>query len=278
MCYNSNAHQQRAPAQERAYHLSHRRSRESPKQTVHLLVWSRYEHTWRRHMSGWTCCGRHFVTLTKLRQHQDSDVCRDCRTREQEQPRGMPEQGPSEQGRWDITCMSNAARMRTVHKVPREAAQTMKQDFAGIVAQLKVDIRKRMERHLEISPDIDQALDEVFSVPPGLMKRDSEIDMLRQSPAYTKPVKRYLGTCPDSGEVFHCHDVPLDSSSRNRGPRCECKRLPRAASSARATHHVLVRPRRPEARQHCHDQSGHRILHLCRFGGLQRPRCPLHHC
>ena len=40
--------------------------------------------------------------------------------------------------------------------------------------------------------------------------RDSELDRLRQSPAYVRPVKRYLGTNPATGEEFYAYDTPLD--------------------------------------------------------------------
>ena len=91
-------------------------------------------------------------------------------------------------------------------------------NIEGVKGLLKDAMRKA---HLQLqekmasrlgaqAADVEDVLQKVFETACDLGGRDSELDKLRSSKAYVKPVRRYLGTCPNSKEDFYAYDAPLD--------------------------------------------------------------------
>ena len=170
-------------------------------------------------------CERRFVTLHGLRQHQDSHCkAHIAKVREEADVAEAGEDNycvnfqPSEGGpeighQQSEPTMLRLARLRTVHGVGRGAMMNMKQIMREQVETLRTQVQARLEEqlgHQEFS--IDELVQSVFETAADLGARDAELDLLRGSEAYVKPVRRYLGTCPNSGEAFYAYDSPLDKN------------------------------------------------------------------
>lgn len=154
-------------------------------------------------------CGKVCSTSAKLRQHQDFSGCVPVSPREF----GQHTEQPMNTGDWASDLLLAAARARTAHGVPRAAMTAMKQSFVQAVQDMKLKAKQRLELAVaKGEPDLGSVMEEVMSIPSFLSQRDSELDLLRASPAYVKPVKRYLGKCSKSGEEFYAVDSPLDKN------------------------------------------------------------------
>ena len=109
--------------------------------------------------------------------------------------------------------MLQLARLRTVHGVGRHAMQSMKQIMREQVHTLRTQLQARLEEELgHQAASVDELVQSVFETAADLGARDAELDFLCGSEAYVKPVRRYLGKCPNSGEAFYAYDSPLDKN------------------------------------------------------------------
>ena len=161
-----------------------------------------------------TACGTLFTTTTKLRQHLQFSACVPVHGHTSMQRR-EDEGGVRPSENWSFNLLLAAAHSRTVQGVPRDAVNSIKRCFVQAVETLKAQTKQRLEESLargHAAQDIPSLMDEIFKVPSALHRQDSELSMLRASPAYVAPVKRYLGTCSKSGEVFYAYDAPLDKT------------------------------------------------------------------
>jgi hypothetical protein len=126
----------------------------------------------------------------------------------------LPPQAAAERtSDWASDILLAAARGRTAHGVPRAAMNAMKKSFVQAVKEIKLQAKQRLELAFAKGDfDLDSIMEEVLKVPSCLERQDSELALLRTSPAYVKPIKRYLGVCPNSGEEFYAVDSPLDKN------------------------------------------------------------------
>ena len=74
-------------------------------------------------------------------------------------------------------------------------------------SQLQEKLTSRLGRD---AAGLEDLVKEAFEEAGDLGGRDSELQLLRSSSGYVKPVRRLIGTCPDSKEGFHAYDSPLD--------------------------------------------------------------------
>lgn len=154
-------------------------------------------------------CGKVCSNSAHLRLHQDFSGCVPVSPMES----GHHTEQPMNTGDWASDLLLAAARGRTAHGVPRAAMTAMKQSFVQAVKDMKLKAKHRLELAVaKGEPDLGSVMEEVMSIPSFLSQRDSELALLRASPAYVKPVKRYLGKCPKSGEEFYAVDSPLDKN------------------------------------------------------------------
>jgi hypothetical protein len=155
-------------------------------------------------------CGKVCSNSSKLRQHQQFSGCVPVNPMEFGQ---QTEQVSTNTGDWASDLLLAAARGRTAHGVPRAAMTAMKQSFVQAVEDIKLQAKQRLELAVaKGETDLGSIMEEVMRVPSLLSQRDSELALLRASPAYVKPVKRYLGKCSKSGEEFYAVDSPLDQN------------------------------------------------------------------
>ena len=155
-------------------------------------------------------CGKVCSNSARLRQHQELTGCVPVNPREVRQHTEQP----TSTGDWAADLLLAAARGRTAHGVPRAAMTAMKQSFVQAVEDMKLQLKHRVELAVakgEVE-DLGSVMEEVMRVPSFLSTRDSELALLRDSKAYVKPVKRYLGKCSKSGEEFYAVDSPLDKN------------------------------------------------------------------
>ena len=158
-------------------------------------------------------CGRGFATTHHLQQHQDS-CCELCPVpgnaanelpRGRNRPTGVRDEKSSE--------LLRLARLRLHHSVPREALHTMRQTMKQHVESLHAELQAKIECRLgSQAAEMQELASSVFETAADLGARDSELDLLRASKAYVKPVRRYLGTCPNSGEAFFAYDGAFDKN------------------------------------------------------------------
>ena len=111
------------------------------------------------------------------------------------------------------SALLKLARQRTVNGMPRDSVEGMKATLKDALRSAHMELQSRLTSRLgQRAGDLDGLMKEVFEAAGDLGPRDSELDMLRASKAYVKPVKRYLGRCPDSKEDFFAYDAPLDET------------------------------------------------------------------
>ena len=115
-------------------------------------------------------------------------------------------------GKWDDTLLAMMAEWRVSHHMPRALACEVKSHVAETVAHLHAEVVARVSPHLQQGMDANQLIASVFETCRELTRRDSELDLLRASPAYVQPRRRYLGLHKESGEAFYAYDNPLDET------------------------------------------------------------------
>ena len=167
-------------------------------------------------------CGKRCTSVTRLTQHQTSceqfkvtseqaprwsASCHHCPWEDEGRASGSQPAAPESLG----DSILKLARYRTVNGMSREAVEgvkaTVKATMQRAHAQLKEKLASRLGHE---AAGLEELVRGVFEAAGDLGSRDSELDALRSSDAYVKPVRRYLGSCPDSKEDFYAYDAPLD--------------------------------------------------------------------
>ena len=165
-------------------------------------------------------CGRQLSSVTRLRQHEihcqmflafqeshnamQGTSCTDCETQ------ATTESTPTETRRATLLQMANARLSQGASRDTIEAMKlSYKQAFQSAHAQVKAELRSRLGPR---AADVEGMVEAIHKTAADLGGRDSEFDLLRASKAYVKPVRRHLGTCPDTGEEFFAYDTPLDQT------------------------------------------------------------------
>ena len=92
----------------------------------------------------------------------------------------------------------------------RENVQDVKTGVASAVSEMHTAVAARIAPHLTEGVDAAALVADIFQMESRFAARDSELELLRASPAYVKPVRRDLGKNVKTGEQFHAYDTPLD--------------------------------------------------------------------
>ncbi|MDC0525922.1 hypothetical protein OAO87_02890 [bacterium] len=88
--------------------------------------------------------------------------------------------------------------------------QDVKSSVASAVSEMRAAVAARIAPHLTEGVDAAALVADIFQMESRFAARDSELELLRASPAYVKPVRRELGKNVQTGEQFHAFDTPLD--------------------------------------------------------------------
>lgn len=158
--------------------------------------------------SEWHCglCNKRFSSIQRLRQHNE------WRHPESRSEPSHPGTTPSPALRWDDAMLRTLSEARVTQHVPRDVATKVKELMAAQVAAMREEVLARVRPHFHRNIDPDALLADIFQVSTDFTQRDSELDRLRKSKAYVQPKRRYLGTHPETGEVFYAYDNPLDQA------------------------------------------------------------------
>jgi hypothetical protein len=163
-------------------------------------------------------CGRGFATAAYKRQHQERghgcQAHKEARTIAYQGPTSTapPEEISQAPGLMDPLLHLAKARVR--HGTPRAVIEDMKQclqdQMRAAHTRLTAEIQSRLGQ--QQAANLEELVQSVFEAGADLGARDSELALLRASPAYVKPVSRHLGKCPLTGEEFVAYDTPLDKN------------------------------------------------------------------
>ena len=125
---------------------------------------------------------------------------------------GAPEESEARDGTRD--ALLHLSKARVVHGTPRDVIQGMKHCMKDQLRAVHEQLKARLQSSLgqQQAANLEELVQAVFDAASDLGPRDSELELLRSSPAYVKPVSRKLGTCPNSGEEFVAYDTPLDKN------------------------------------------------------------------
>ena len=125
---------------------------------------------------------------------------------------GAPEESEARDGTRD--ALLHLSKARVVHGTPRDVIQGMKHCMKDQLRAVHEKLKARLQSSLgqQQAANLEELVQAVFDAASDLGPRDSELELLRSSPAYVKPVSRKLGTCPNSGEEFVAYDTPLDKN------------------------------------------------------------------
>jgi hypothetical protein len=165
-------------------------------------------------------CGRLFSSVQHLRQHvefthekwRQGPHAEEGSTATPRNPASASYGVQSPAARWDEEFLTSLSEMRMVHHVPRDAVTTIKEQVQRQVATIREQVLSRVSPHMGPGTDPESLLGDIFTLCRDFTQRDSELDRLRQSPAYVQPKRRWLGTHAESGEVFYAYDNPLDQA------------------------------------------------------------------
>ena len=126
--------------------------------------------------------------------------------------RGATEESEARDGTRD--ALLHLSKARVVHGTPRDVIQGMKHCMKDQLRAVHEQLKARLQSSLgqQQAANLEELVQSVFDAASDLGPRDSELELLRSSPAYVKPVSRKLGTCPNSGEEFVAYDTPLDKN------------------------------------------------------------------
>jgi hypothetical protein len=159
-------------------------------------------------------CGRTFATGPKKRQHQEHGL--GCQSHKE--ARNIKYQGPAStpppQAPGLKDPLLHLAKARVRHGTPRAVIEGMKQclqdQMRAAHTRLTAELQNRIGQ--QQAANLEELVQSVFEAGADLGARDSELALLRASPAYVKPVSRHLGKCPLTGEEFVAYDTPLDKN------------------------------------------------------------------
>ena len=126
--------------------------------------------------------------------------------------RGATEESEARDGTRD--ALLHLSKARVVHGTPRDVIQGMKHCMKDQLRAVHEQLKARLQSSLgqQQAANLEELVQAVFDAASDLGPRDSELELLRSSKAYVKPVSRKLGTCPNSGEEFVAYDTPLDKN------------------------------------------------------------------
>ena len=163
-------------------------------------------------------CGRGFTTAVYKRQHQERG--RGCQSHKE--ARNSAYQGSTStpppieisQAPSSMDALLHLAKARVRHGTPRAVIEGMKRCLQDQMRAAHTRLTAKLQSGLgqQQAANLEELVQSVFDAATDLGARDSELNLLRSSPAYVKPVSRHLGKCPHSGEEFFAYDTPLDKN------------------------------------------------------------------
>ena len=163
-------------------------------------------------------CGRGFTTAVYKRQHQERG--RGCQSHKE--ARNSAYQGSTStpppieisQAPSSMDALLHLAKARVRHGTPRAVIEGMKRCLQDQMRAAHTRLTAKLQSGLgqQQAANLEELVQSVFDAAADLGARDSELNLLRSSPAYVKPVSRHLGKCPHTGEEFVAYDTPLDKN------------------------------------------------------------------
>ena len=163
-------------------------------------------------------CGRGFTTAVYKRQHQERG--RGCQSHKE--ARNSAYQGSTStpppieisQAPSSMDALLHLAKARVRHGTPRAVIEGMKRCLQDQMRAAHTRLTAKLQSGLgqQQAANLEELVQSVFDAATDLGARDSELNLLRSSPAYVKPVSRHLGKCPHTGEEFVAYDTPLDKN------------------------------------------------------------------
>ena len=163
-------------------------------------------------------CGREFTTAVYKRQHQERG--RGCQSHKE--ARNSAYQGSTStpppieisQAPSSMDALLHLAKARVRHGTPRAVIEGMKRCLQDQMRAAHTRLTAKLQSGLgqQQAANLEELVQSVFDAATDLGARDSELNLLRSSPAYVKPVSRHLGKCPHTGEEFVAYDTPLDKN------------------------------------------------------------------
>ena len=129
--------------------------------------------------------------------------------------KGAPEESQAPRARdGPRDALLHLSKARVKHGTPRDVIQGMKHCMKDQLRAVHEQLKARLQSSLgqQQAANLEELVQSVFDAASDLGPRDSELELLRSSQAYVKPVSRQLGTCPNSGEEFVAYDTPLDKN------------------------------------------------------------------
>ena len=129
--------------------------------------------------------------------------------------KGAPEESQAPRARdGPRDALLHLSKARVKHGTPRDVIQGMKHCMKDQLRAVHEKLMARLQSSLgqQQAANLEELVQSVFDAASDLGPRDSELELLRSSQAYVKPVSRQLGTCPNSGEEFVAYDTPLDKN------------------------------------------------------------------
>ena len=163
-------------------------------------------------------CGRGFTTAVYKRQHQERG--RGCQSHKE--ARNSAYQGSTStpppieisQAPSSMDALLHLAKARVRHGTPRAVIEGMKRCLQDQMREAHTRLTAKLQSGLgqQQAANLEELVQSVFDAASDLGARDSELNLLRSSPAYVKPVSRHLGKCPHTGEEFVAYDTPLDKN------------------------------------------------------------------
>ena len=163
-------------------------------------------------------CGREFTTAVYKRQHQERG--RGCQSHKE--ARNSAYQGSTStpppieisQAPSSMDALLHLAKARVRHGTPRAVIEGMKRCLQDQMRAAHTRLTAKLQSGLgqQQAANLEELVQSVFDAASDLGARDSELNLLRSSPAYVKPVSRHLGKCPHTGEEFVAYDTPLDKN------------------------------------------------------------------
>ena len=163
-------------------------------------------------------CGRGFTTAVYKRQHQERG--RGCQSHKE--ARNSAYQGSTStpppieisQAPSSMDALLHLAKARVRHGTPRAVIEGMTRCLQDKLRAAHTRLTAKLQSGLgqQQAANLEELVQSVFDAASDLGARDSELNLLRSSPAYVKPVSRHLGKCPHTGEEFVAYDTPLDKN------------------------------------------------------------------
>jgi hypothetical protein len=113
-----------------------------------------------------------------------------------------------------MDALLHLAKARVRHGTPRAVIEGMKRCLQDQMRAAHTRLTAKLQSGLgqQQAANLEELVQSVFDAATDLGARDSELNLLRSSPAYVKPVSRHLGKCPHTGEEFVAYDTPLDKN------------------------------------------------------------------